>query len=136
MATMVQIPYAINSDEDPQLCRNRKYSLTMRERARTLRKEQTNAEKLLWTRLRNRQLGVVFRRQHAIATIILDFYAPKNRLGIEVDGGIHTTLQIQDRMKEEILAGKGVQLLRFTNEEVFTNLDGVVQQITSAIPRE
>ncbi|MBI4990534.1 DUF559 domain-containing protein [Candidatus Gottesmanbacteria bacterium] len=69
-----------------------KYSRNLKDYARNLRRRQTDAERLLWWRLRNRQLaGFKFRRQFPIADYIVDFYCDEKKLAIEVDGGQHTT---------------------------------------------
>ncbi len=99
--------------------------------ARALRKRSTDAERLLWQRLRHRQLGVRFRRQHPVAGFILDFYCAEAQLGIELDGGEHARegTRDYDEHRERILAGRGIRLLRFWNPEVLLQLDAVMETI-------
>lgn len=86
-----------------------------------LRKNPTEAEEILWTYLRNRQMeGVKFRRQHPVKRHIPDLYAHELKLGIEVDGDYHLdpVQQFCDRDREEILAESGIVVIRFSNDEV------------------
>jgi len=104
--------------------------------ARNLRKNQTDAEKRLWLVLRNRQLcGVKFRRQFPIGRYVLDFYCPKYKLGIEADGGQH--YENKERQRDEFRAKDlsilGVQILRFSDREILTNIEGVCEIIQRAI---
>jgi very-short-patch-repair endonuclease len=109
--------------------------------ARRLRKDQTNAEKLLWSILRSRQLlGLKFRRQHSIGPYILDFYCHAYKLCIELDGGQHYTSKGQqgDEARAAILQTRGVHILRFSDLDVLKNLEGVlltvVEKVTSLTP--
>jgi very-short-patch-repair endonuclease len=89
--------------------------------ARRLRRNQTDAEKLLQGILRSRQLlGLKFRRQHSIGPYILDFYCHDYRLGIELDGGQHYTGKGQqgDEVRAAFLAKRGLRILRFSNVDV------------------
>ena len=98
-------------------------------RARKLRQLQTNAEGLLWSVLRSKQVcGLKFRRQHPIQGYVLDFYCHEARLGIEVDGGQHAGVE-QARLDEErtaALEAEGVLVVRYWNHEVLGNRDGVL----------
>ncbi|MFP6712735.1 MAG: endonuclease domain-containing protein [Rhodospirillales bacterium] len=103
------------------------------ERARSLRKNQTDAEKRLWSRLRRKQVsGYRFRRQVPIGPYIVDFFCPELKLIIEVDGGHHATTQAHDQRRTRWLESNGYPVLRFLNNEIFENLDGVVLKITQA----
>jgi very-short-patch-repair endonuclease len=109
--------------------------------ARRLRKDQTDAEKLLWSILRSRQLlGLKFRRQHSIGPYILDFYCHDYNLCIELDGGQHYTKegQKEDEARAVLLAKRGIHILRFSNVDVLKNLEGVlltvVEKVTSLTP--
>jgi len=84
-------------------------------KARYLRKEETEAEKILWEEIRNNKLGVKFRRQHPIDKFIIDFYAPKIKLAIELDGEIHKENKEYDKMRTEYLNSKNIKVLRFWN---------------------
>jgi very-short-patch-repair endonuclease len=100
--------------------------------ARELRLRTTSAEKELWSLLRNRQLkGKKFRRQHAIANYIVDFYCNECKLAIELDGNFHTNevAKDYDKSRTAFLAELGITVLRFWNEEVISNLEKVVEKI-------
>lgn len=101
-----------------------------------LRKNQTDVERLLWYRLRNKQLqGVKFFRQYSIGHYIIDFYSPKRRLAIEVDGGQHNEENTQryDLQRTEYLKHQGVKVIRFWNNEVINNIGGVLEVIAANI---
>ncbi|MGZ3591399.1 MAG: endonuclease domain-containing protein [Thermodesulfobacteriota bacterium] len=109
------------------------------EKCRRLRRDQTEAEKKLWSMLRDRQVdGVKFRRQFSIGNYMVDFYAPQYGLGIEADGGQHYT----DRGKENDerraveLFKSGVGLLRFSDHEILTNIEGVYEVIEKALGKK
>jgi very-short-patch-repair endonuclease len=100
--------------------------------ARRLRKNQTDAEKLLWKILRNRQLlGLKFRRQRPVGPYILDFYCHDCKLCVELDGGQHYTgeAQQEDEDRAAFLATRGVRTLRFSNLDVLQNIEGVLLKI-------
>lgn len=101
--------------------------------ARELRSAPTRAEKLLWTRLRRDQRGIRFRPQHPIGRRIVDFYAPEIRLAVEVDGGQHAVEVARDVDWSRELSAHGVAVLRFWNNEVMDNMDGVLEAIGVAI---
>jgi very-short-patch-repair endonuclease len=102
-------------------------------RARNLRRAYTEVEMRLWQKLRNRQLGVDFRRQHPAGRFILDFYAPALRLVIEVDGGQHAQHTVRDAERTRWLASRGATVLRFWNSDVTQNLPGVLEAIAAKI---
>jgi very-short-patch-repair endonuclease len=98
-------------------------------RARDLRREMTEAEKKLWRYIRDDQLeGNRFRRQVPVKPYILDFCCLKKRLAIEVDGGQHTE-NAHDLVRTRWLERKGYQVLRFWNNEVLSNVEGVLEAI-------
>ena len=100
--------------------------------SKSLRKEQTKAEKLLWSNLRNRKLnGYKFRRQHAIKSYIVDFYCAEKMLSIEVDGGIHLKKEQKeyDKYRTEELNLLEIKEVRFTNEEIEENISIVLKKI-------
>ncbi|PIQ97889.1 MAG: hypothetical protein COV67_01865 [Nitrospinae bacterium CG11_big_fil_rev_8_21_14_0_20_56_8] len=104
--------------------------------ARNLRKEQTEAEHLLWALLRDRRfLGFKFRRQHPVDPYVLDFYCHEASLGIELDGGQHNEPENEahDRKRTEFLAQKGIRVLRFWNNEVFSETEGILRSIYDAL---
>jgi very-short-patch-repair endonuclease len=104
------------------------------ERARRLRKNMTDAERALWRYLRLRQLdGHKFRRQVRIGPYIADFACLKAMLVVEVDGGQHADARAYDTRRDDFMRGQGYQILRFWNNEVLGNMDGVWQMIVSEI---
>ena len=102
-------------------------------RARELRRNATPAERKLWAALCRKQLGVKFRRQHAIGPYIADFCCVKHKLIIEVDGSQHLDQADYDAARTEFLASKGYRVLRFWNHEVMKNLDEVIRLIQDAL---
>lgn len=101
-------------------------------RAKELRKNMTPAERVLWQRLRNYQVGgFYFRRQHPIKYFIADFYCAKADLIIEIDGGIHNNPDVyeHDVNRTAELEKSGIKIIRFTNEEVMNDTDNVIAKI-------
>lgn len=110
-----------------------KYNATLKEPSRNLRSNMTEAERLLWSRLRRKQLhGIQFYRQKPIGNFIVDFYAPTVCLIIEVDGSQHLEMehQMRDEARDEYLAELGLTVLRFDNRQVLCETDAVVEQIS------
>jgi very-short-patch-repair endonuclease len=107
----------------------------MQARARELRREMTPAERRLWACIRDGQLdGAHFRKQHAVGNFILDFLCAKAKLVVEVDGDVHATQVEYDTARTQWLnEQKHYRVIRFTNEEVFKNLDAVVEAIREAL---
>jgi very-short-patch-repair endonuclease len=101
--------------------------------AKILRKTMTDAEQKLWHRLRGEQLGVKFRRQHPFENHVLDFVCLDHRLVIEVDGSQHAETQEYDEWRSDKLRMAGFTVLRFWNNEVLDNTDGVVQAIWNVL---
>ncbi len=98
--------------------------------ARTLRKRTTEAEKLLWQRLRSRQLeSFKFRRQQPVGQYIVDFVSFERRLVIELDGGQHAISKEKDKKRDRWLSQEEYVVLRFWDNEVFENLEGVLETI-------
>ena len=100
--------------------------------SRQLRFNMTEAEKLLWFRIRRKQIkGRQFFRQRIIGRYIVDFFCPKDKLVIELDGSQHYTDQgkKKDRIRDDFLKSKGLTVLRFSDREVFKNLEGVLEVI-------
>ena len=96
---------------------------------RYLRKTQTSTEKILWQKLRGSNLGIKFRRQYPINTYILDFYAPKIGLAIELDGSIHNENKEYDEERTKYLNSKHIKVLRFWNSEIENNLENTLNKI-------
>lgn len=106
------------------------------EKARKLRKEPTPAEAKLWARLRNDQLGVSFRRQHAIGNYIPDFVCIKQKLIIELDGSQHLEQADYDEERTRFLDTQGFKVIRFWNKDVMNNIDGVILAIMYALEKK
>jgi len=100
--------------------------------ARQLRRNQTEAESLLWRHLRNRNLGYKFRRQHPMPPYTLDFFCQDAAMVIELDGGQHADSE-RDRRRDEWLAERGLRVLRFWNHEVLQDTESVLQAIWNAL---
>jgi len=102
------------------------------ETARVLRKGQTSAEVLFWYTVKNRKIkGMKFRRQHPIGPFIVDFYCDEAKLVIELDGKIHDLEHIKayDSSREMHLSSLGLQIMRFTNDQIFNNFDTVIKTV-------
>ena len=94
------------------------------------------AEKIVWSALKARQVeGCKFRRQYSIDVSVVDFYAPELKLAIEIDGDGHfqDDVQVYDAQRETFLMSKGTYFLRFTNQQVYNNLEGVIMAIAKTI---
>jgi very-short-patch-repair endonuclease len=94
----------------------------------------TDAENVLWSKLRGKQLkGYQFYRQKVIGEYIVDFYCAKAQLVVELDGGQHYSEigKGKDQLRDNVLAKTGVKVLRFSDKEIFENLDGVIESIWS-----
>jgi very-short-patch-repair endonuclease len=102
-------------------------------KARYLRHEETKAEKILWKELRNRKLGIKFRRQHPFEKFILDFYAPEINLAIELDGSPHKENHEYDKLRTEYLESQKIKVVRFWNSEVENNLEEILRRIKEYI---
>lgn len=106
--------------------------MLFKQRARTLRVEQTNAEEKLWQKLRGRRLARWrFRRQHPVDRFIVDFVTLDGKLIVEVDGATHSTdAELKrDAERTRILESMGFHIVRVTNEDVRENIEGVVETL-------
>jgi len=103
-------------------------------RVRRLRREMTDAEIALWSRLRAGQLGVKFRKQMWLAGFVADFASVEARLVIEVDGGQHDLERTKDEARAEAMAALGYRTIRFWNHDVLQNIDGVLMTIQASLP--
>ena len=116
----------------------RTYSKNLKLPSRDLRGNMTDAELVLWSRLRRKQLhGVQFYRQKPLGPYILDFFAPGAGLVVEVDGSQHLKPNHleRDRQRDQCLAEEGLRVLRFDNRDVLLETDAVLEQIAEAILR-
>ena len=103
------------------------------ELARGLRRRSTDAERLLWRRLRAKQLGgLKFRRQEPIGGYIVDFVCLEKRVVIELDGSQHSMQRQEDQARDEWFNEQGFRVLRFLDNEVLTNIEGVLEVVSKA----
>jgi very-short-patch-repair endonuclease len=98
-------------------------------KAEELRNNMTEAERLLWEKLRNNQLGVRFKPQHPIEHFIADFYCHSAKLVIELDGEIHEQQKEYDIGREAEMEKYDIKVIRFKNHEVLENVDSIVERI-------
>ena len=104
----------------------------LKERRQGLRNKPTEAEAQLWKVIQHSKLeGRKFRRQHSAGYYILDFYCPEERLAIEIDGDSHEKdeSRLYDKSRTEFLESKRIRVLRFKNDEVYNNLESVIEHI-------
>jgi very-short-patch-repair endonuclease len=104
----------------------------LRRFARSLRKSSTETEKLLWGRIRNRQLGVKFKRQEPIGEYVVDFVCYEKKVIIELDGGQHME-STKDAERDRSFAANGCRVLRFWDSDIWKNREGVIQVIMREI---
>lgn len=98
-----------------------------------LRQRATKSEQILWEALRGRQLnGLKFRRQHPFGPFVVDFFCVEKQLVIEVDGPIHDKQTERDIERQRMIEGTGCRVLRFSNKDIETNLDRVIDVIKEA----
>jgi len=103
-------------------------------RARSLRTGMTDVERLLWQAIRSKQInGHRFRRQHPIGPYIADFACNEQKLVIELDGCQHQDQRVQDERRSAFLRAQGWQVLRFWNNDILINLDGVLSTIAERL---
>jgi very-short-patch-repair endonuclease len=108
------------------------YNKSLKRLSRSLRTNRTDAERLLWSKIRGKQFnGHPFYRQKIIGEYIVDFYCPKSRLVIEVDGGQHYSAEgkEKDGTRDPYMARAGIAVLRFSDREVLNNLDAVLEEV-------
>ena len=112
------------------------YNKNLKQTARQLRKNPTESERKLWSKIRNKQImGIQFYRQKPIENFIVDFYAPGAKLVIEVDGSQHreSAHSEKDKDRDNALAGMGLKVLRFHSNEVLTDTDSVIEKIYQVV---
>ncbi len=111
-----------------------RYNL-LKDFAKENRKNATLAEDILWENIRNKALGVEFRRQHIIADFIADFVCLDKMLIIEIDGGYHSERKQKedDELRTERLNELGFRVIRFSNEEVQFNIEEVLKKIQNTL---
>jgi very-short-patch-repair endonuclease len=114
----------------------RPYNKTLKQFSRTLRSNMTDAEQHLWFRLRNKQLGGVhFYRQKPLLSFIVDFYCPRAKLVVELDGAQHleSEHQIKDAVRDEELNKLGIKVLRFDDRQVLRETESVLAVIYAEV---
>jgi len=116
-----------------------KYNAKLKSRARQLRQNLTDSERALWLRLRGKQLaGIQFYRQKPIGDFIVDFYAPKAKLVIEIDGSQHMEAHHaeEDKQRDEYLRSLGLMVLRFNSRQVLKETEAIMEFIYRAIAEQ
>jgi very-short-patch-repair endonuclease len=125
------------SDEEPRVWARRDRTIASPNEifARAMRKAPTEAEKKLWWHLRHRLpvSNTHFRRQVRIGRYIVDFASHRTKLVIEIDGGQHAEQAAADATRTKFLEAEGYRVVRFWNNEVLTNIDGVLETIQSSL---
>ena len=113
------------------------YNPALKQLSQELRKNMTDAEQKLWSKIRMKQLkGLMFSRQKPIGGYIADFYCHKANLVIEIDGGQHFSGETieYDGIRDNFMKSMGITVLRFTNTDVMENIEGVVEKIEEKLP--
>ena len=107
------------------------YRTELKPRRRELRQKSTPAEKILWMRLRNNQLGAKFRRQFSVRGYVIDFYSSQNRLAIELLGNVHKTpiARKYDNFRREYLKSFWITILEFWNSDIEDDIEKVISEI-------
>jgi very-short-patch-repair endonuclease len=108
----------------------------LKDHRRKLRHRQTDAEKTFWSHVRNKQFrGMRFLRQYSVGSYILDFYCPDLRMAVELDGGQHneTDGKVYDAVRSEFLLAQDIDVLRFWNNEVLQNMQGVLDKMEEIV---
>ncbi len=106
------------------------------EKRRQLRQNITKAEKILWEKVKDRQIeDCKFRRQYSVAEFVIDFYSPELKLAIEIDGDSHfqNGAAEYDKERQVFIESTGIRFIRFTNDDVYNNLSGVLEYIAQNI---
>nr|WP_314784007.1 DUF559 domain-containing protein [uncultured Capnocytophaga sp.] len=109
------------------------YNPKLREFARFLRNNSTLSEVLLWKQIKNKSLGVEFKRQVPILEYIVDFYCQELRLAVEVDGNTHDFRYVEDETRQKEIEKWEVTFIRFSNEEIKTHMFSVILSLESKI---
>jgi very-short-patch-repair endonuclease len=105
--------------------------------ARQLRKDETKAEKLVWETIRNRKFrGFKFRRQHVVQGFVLDFYCQEVKLGIEIDGAVHYKRKDYDRLRQDIIESKGINVIRIKNRDILNDKSSILKKMRKSIANQ
>ncbi len=108
------------------------YNKSLKQFSKNLRRNMTDAERLLWSRIRGKQLkGLQFYRQKVVGNYIVDFYCPKSKLVIEVDGGQHYSDEGRDKdsVRDDYMKKNGISVLRLSDRDVLKRIDVVMEEI-------
>jgi very-short-patch-repair endonuclease len=105
----------------------------LKPRLRAARHEPTQAERKLWSVVRNNKLGVKFRQQHPVDSFYVDFYCVEAGIAIELDGSIHDEQGEEDHERQLFIEANNIRVLRFTNDDVLNNLSKVIKTIHEAL---
>jgi len=108
----------------------------LKSRRRVLRRNPPSPEIIVWNTVRNRQIdGCKFKRQYSVGRFVIDFFCPELKLAVEIDGDTHykESEQEKDRHRQQYLEKLGIKFLRFTNQDINENLNGVVERIREYI---
>lgn len=109
---------------------------TEKDKRRSLRKNMPIAEQIIWAKLKGRQIeGCKFRRQYSIGAFVVDFYSPEVKLALEIDGDSHFVegAQEYDNEREAFLMDKRTNILKFTNSQIYEELDNVLEAIAHKV---
>ncbi|MBT3413449.1 MAG: DUF559 domain-containing protein [Candidatus Jacksonbacteria bacterium] len=100
-------------------------------RRQQLRTNSTKSEKLLWSKIRSKKLGYKFRRQYGIGNYIVDFFCPKLKLAVEIDGITHEdpAQHQRDENKDNYLKSCNIHVIRFSSSDIFNNLDAIIESL-------
>jgi very-short-patch-repair endonuclease len=101
-----------------------------------LRNKLTPQEVILWNRLKDNHTGYKFRRQHSIKNFIADFYCPEKKLVIEIDGNQHLDNREYDMERTNHFESLGIRVIRFWNNEINTNINGVIMKIKEELKKQ
>ncbi|OKH11579.1 hypothetical protein NIES592_21295 [Fischerella major NIES-592] len=107
-----------------------------KEKRRQIRRNIAKAEKILWEKVKDRQIeDCKFRRQYSVAEFVIDFYSPELKLAIEIDGDSHfkNGAAEYDKERQVFIESTGIRFIRFTNDDVYNNLSGVLEYIAQNI---
>ena len=107
--------------------------ISTKEKRRYLRNNMTESEEILWDSIKQDALGVRFRRQFSIGHYIVDFYCPRKKLVIEIDGSVHLAQKEYDVIRDKFMNDFNIKVLRFTNDEIKNNLKEVLSKILKAL---
>lgn len=121
----------MEQSEDTKIFNKSQYKIRRQE----LRNNMTEPEKKLWQILRNKQMGIKFRRQHGIGHYIADFYCPELKMVIEIDGESHFSEESKDsdKIRDDFMLSLGIKTIRLKNNDIMKNIDGVYQYIKDQI---